>query len=561
MVVICLSSSQGTASRVRARHRVPYRRPPSPALAGHVSRTTRPHDLPSQTRRQTRPPTGVGEPGPTELLPQPRLRLIVVARAVLILVIAAALYLVRRAPRAGRQRRRPDRSPRTSSRDRYQIETLAARRGRAPGPDRGRRRPPDRGRRAPAPARVHRPAARVSSPTIALERLIDTKLQAKLAVEEGVTATPEDIDARLVDEATTPESAPRLDDRGRARASTSGAVDADGRPEGRGQGQGRRPRSRTSPAGKTLGGRRQDRLDRRVDRRRRPATSAGSQADDTPTGRGLPQGRLRRRARTRRPPSSRATTGSSGSVASTEIVADDGRRRLPGQARERRHRRSPSTATVVQGDVIHEKLEDKIVGRRHRSRPAAARVARSTSGEAAPDLGDGRDQGPPHPVLAERRPAERGDASPADRSRPGRPPQSQADGAYARLKADPDAVRRDRPRGERRGAAPRAPTGTRRQAALLRQREPGRRGVPGGDPRPGSQGRRRSCEPVKSAFGWHVIQVMYRPTDVDHLEGAQGGTPTAARTSRSLARDNSEAPTAGVGGDIGWIAKGQLDDR
>ena len=28
-----------------------------------------------------------------------------------------------------------------------------------------------------------------------------------------------------------------------------------------------------------------------------------------------------------------------------------------------------------------------------------------------------------------------------------------------------------------------------------------------------------------------------------------------------LARDNSDGSTSGIGGDIGWIAKGQLDDK
>ena len=63
--------------------------------------------------------------------------------------------------------------------------------------------------------------------------------------------------------------------------------------------------------------------------------------------------------------------------------------------------------------------------------------------------------------------------------------------------------------------------------------------------------------PVKSAFGWHVIQIMYHPTDADHLKElktqADGGADFAP-----LARDNSEAPTASIGGDLGWIAKGQL---
>src|SRR6478736_5448120 len=47
---------------------------------------------------------------------------------------------------------------------------------------------------------------RQSLPATTLERLIDTKYQAKLAAQEGVTVAPDEIDARLTTEATTPES-------------------------------------------------------------------------------------------------------------------------------------------------------------------------------------------------------------------------------------------------------------------------------------------------------------------------------------------------------------------
>ena len=66
--------------------------------------------------------------------------------------------------------------------------------------------------------------------------------------------------------------------------------------------------------------------------------------------------------------------------------------------------------------------------------------------------------------------------------------------------------------------------------------------------------------PVKSAFGWHVIQVMNKPPDTDAMAAlktkADGGDDFAV-----LARDNSDGTTSGTGGDIGWIAKGQLDDK
>ncbi len=67
-------------------------------------------------------------------------------------------------------------------------------------------------------------------------------------------------------------------------------------------------------------------------------------------------------------------------------------------------------------------------------------------------------------------------------------------------------------------------------------------------------------KPFKSAFGWHVVQVMYRPPDDAEMAKlkaqAQSGTAFG-----DLVRDFSEGPKAGTGGDLGWVANGQLDDR
>jgi parvulin-like peptidyl-prolyl isomerase len=66
--------------------------------------------------------------------------------------------------------------------------------------------------------------------------------------------------------------------------------------------------------------------------------------------------------------------------------------------------------------------------------------------------------------------------------------------------------------------------------------------------------------PFKTEFGYHIVQVMYHPTDKVHMDKlktqADGGTDFA-----TLARDNSEASTGGSGGDLGWVAKGQLGDE
>ena len=66
--------------------------------------------------------------------------------------------------------------------------------------------------------------------------------------------------------------------------------------------------------------------------------------------------------------------------------------------------------------------------------------------------------------------------------------------------------------------------------------------------------------PFRSSFGWHVVQVMYHPPDQAQMEKlkteADGGGDFA-----QLARDFSESDTSGAGGDLGWIARGQLDQQ
>jgi parvulin-like peptidyl-prolyl isomerase len=67
-------------------------------------------------------------------------------------------------------------------------------------------------------------------------------------------------------------------------------------------------------------------------------------------------------------------------------------------------------------------------------------------------------------------------------------------------------------------------------------------------------------EPVRSAFGWHVIQIMYFPPDVDEAKKLKSEAEGGADWS-TLARNFSDAPDATKGGDLGWIAKYQLDSQ
>jgi parvulin-like peptidyl-prolyl isomerase len=69
-------------------------------------------------------------------------------------------------------------------------------------------------------------------------------------------------------------------------------------------------------------------------------------------------------------------------------------------------------------------------------------------------------------------------------------------------------------------------------------------------------------EPVRTAFGWHVIQLM-RPIGDGEDAWLTSLRPaiTDDASFRQAAKDNSEGEEAGEGGDIGWIARGQLVDQ
>jgi parvulin-like peptidyl-prolyl isomerase len=66
--------------------------------------------------------------------------------------------------------------------------------------------------------------------------------------------------------------------------------------------------------------------------------------------------------------------------------------------------------------------------------------------------------------------------------------------------------------------------------------------------------------PFKTEFGWHVVQVMYRGSDADEIaklrDQAVAGTDFA-----QLVRDYSDGPKQTTSGDIGWVRLGTLDDR
>lgn len=67
--------------------------------------------------------------------------------------------------------------------------------------------------------------------------------------------------------------------------------------------------------------------------------------------------------------------------------------------------------------------------------------------------------------------------------------------------------------------------------------------------------------PFKSAFGWHIVQVMrpYGEGEKAWMDKVKAQLQAGANFEQ-MARDQGEGSEAGSGGDIGWVAVGQLGD-
>ncbi len=385
-------------------------------------------------------------------------------------------------------------------------------------------------------------------PSIVLERLIDSKLQATLATEEGIAATPQDVDAQLVKEATTPEQrhawvievAPELDPgavtptaarKAAARTAADAALkDLEDGTAWEDVAKASSTDAASAPQGGDLGWLQAE--DTQMDE---PFLTAIFAAEvDTPTA---------------------VIEGDDGSYRIgrvTEISAEsvDGayQAKLTNDGIDLNKYRA-----VVLADVIHQKLEDKLVAQV--SQPGPQRHVQEIYIKQA-DAGLGADAIKVRHILYSPN-DDPSNASTLDANDPAWAAAEQlAQATYLKLKENPELfdsiARAESDEGSARGL-----TGSGGKLPYFDSQSsideafrdvimaPG---LKAGD----------LLEPVKSAFGWHVVQVMYRPTDLDRLNAlkalADKGDDFA-----TLARDNSEGQEAGAGGDIGWIAKGQLD--
>jgi parvulin-like peptidyl-prolyl isomerase len=385
---------------------------------------------------------------------------------------------------------------------------------------------------------------------IALERLIDNRIQAKLIAGEGIAITDADVDARLTTEATTPETrhayaieiAPAVD---------SGAT-------GPTPAQKTAAKDKADAALKDLqSGTPWDSVAKTVSTDASTAPQAGDlgwlQADDTQTDEGLLTALFA--AQPNQPTTVIEGTdgiyriGRVSEVAATSVDGAYLDKIKNGGVDLVKYR------AVVRGDVIRQKLEDKVVADAIKPGPQR-QVAEIYLSEATAAL--------PATAVKVRHilyspkddpsAASKGDIPETDPS--WAKAQSDAAIAYAKLKADPsqfDAIAR----AESDEQSARGGAGT---GGLLPGYVSADSTYVESFSKPildsnGSDG--QIIAPIKTEFGWHIVQIVsHRPAMVDLKQRVDGGADFA-----KLAQDISEGAEAKQGGDLGWIAKGQLTTK
>lgn len=385
---------------------------------------------------------------------------------------------------------------------------------------------------------------------IALERIIDNRIQATLATTEGVTVTDADVDARLLEEATAPETRhawvievapevsadavePTAAQIAAAKAKAEAALrDLQGGKAWDEVAKAASTDASTAPQAGDLGWLQAE--DSQLDEAFLEAVFAAEPNEPT----GLIEGedgifRI-----------GRVTEIAAESVdgAYTSKITNDGLDLV--KYRE-----------VVRGDVIRQKLEDKVVA--DASKPGlqreVAQIVLSTATAALPDdavkvrhiLYSPKDD----PEGAQGGTIPETDPSWAQAK-------ADADAAYAKLQADPsqfDAIAR----AESDEESARGATGSGGVLGAYVSADGSYVESFSGPILAAKPADDQILPPIKTEFGYHVVQVINHVPDLAAIKTqADGGADFA-----KLARDLSEGEEASRGGNLGWIAKGQLDAR
>jgi parvulin-like peptidyl-prolyl isomerase len=385
---------------------------------------------------------------------------------------------------------------------------------------------------------------------LSLEKIIDNRIQANLAAQEGVTVTDADIDAQLADEATLPE----------ARHAWQIAVtpETDGSTAEPTAEQVAAARAKIDKALADIkGGAKWEDVARTV------STDAATAAQGGDLG----------WLGTEDPQTDEAFLGALFAAAAntpTDVVeGEDGTFRI-GRVTEV----APETVdeaytetlvndgldlakyrAVVRGDVVRKKLEDKLVADASRPGPQRQTAEIYLSKETA-DLPD--DAVKVRHILFSPKDdpsaASGGEIPPSDPS--WGQAQLDAEAAYARLKDDVDSFDQvARETSDEESARGADGTGGVLDAYVSEDSSY----VPSFS-KPIIDAKARDGQllaPIKTEFGYHIVQVLNHAPDLAKVkQQVDGGADFSA-----FARDLSEGAEAARGGDLGWIARGQLDQR
>ena len=336
-----------------------------------------------------------------------------------------------------------------------------------------------------------------------LEKLIDGSIQAKLATDEGITITDQQIDQRITDDKTRKEERhvwliavePTVDTGATVPTDAQKAAAKAKADEALAEikaGKSWEDVAKSVSTDPSTARRRRPRLDRRRPPTEDPACRRPCSQLDANAPTDVIEGAdgIYRIGRVTEIAPAEVDPAWDQKLADAKISHDGLPRRDPGRRRPRRPSRTRSSPT--------------------RAEPARSATSPRSTSRSPHDARPEGDQGPPHPVLPEGRSAER-----LARSRPDDPAWTQAQLAaqatYDQAQGPTRAVRLDRPRRERRDVGAGRRPGPAASCRTSTRHEPsGRSGLRRAILAPASSPA-RSCRRSSRAFGWHVIQVMYRP--------------------------------------------------